>query len=288
MSTASVPVPQYHTDLRAPIKTAVGPDPHVKMHRAEIEKVHPAGGAHLRWRRLFAGEQTVLVPAAPPARAARSVTQPHPAPPQTPWTRPQVRAGLPVEINPSVGSGYKVMDWTEYFGRFKASPEFPECLACGGANTKEHYFTQVRLPGHQHTRRACWCATVPASEVTACVQPSTDFALPAPHHHPVCAAAAAAARRGAAARSTGSPRRSASTACSTASEATGTPTSRRPRSLRRRAGRRWLQSRRRAATRDGPLVSRHARAGGRQLIPAHWHKQALECLARLLYMWHSI
>jgi hypothetical protein len=56
---------------------------------------------------------------------------------------PQVRQGLPVEINPSVGSGYKVMDWTEYFGRFKTSGEFPDCLACGGKNTKEHYFTQT-------------------------------------------------------------------------------------------------------------------------------------------------
>lgn len=28
----------------------------------------------------------------------------------------RVAAGLPVEINPSVGSGYKVMDWTEVRG----------------------------------------------------------------------------------------------------------------------------------------------------------------------------
>ena len=35
------------------------------------------------------------------------------------------------------------MDWDEYFGRFKTSGEFPECLACKGANTKEHYFTQT-------------------------------------------------------------------------------------------------------------------------------------------------
>jgi hypothetical protein len=58
-----------------------------------------------------------------------------------------VRRGLPVEINPSVGSGFKVMDWAEYFGRFKTSPEFPECLACGGANTKEHAFSQARGAG---------------------------------------------------------------------------------------------------------------------------------------------
>lgn len=55
-----------------------------------------------------------------------------------------MRAGLPVEINPSLGSGFKVMDWPEYFGRFKTSPEFPECLACGGRRTKEHFFVQAR------------------------------------------------------------------------------------------------------------------------------------------------
>lgn len=58
-----------------------------------------------------------------------------------------MRLGLPVEINPSVGSGFKVMDWTEYFGRFKTSGEFPECLACGSRNTKEHYFTQTWCRG---------------------------------------------------------------------------------------------------------------------------------------------
>jgi hypothetical protein len=39
------------------------------------------------------------------------------------------------------------MDWAEYFGRFKTSPEFPECLACGGTNTKEHAFSQTWCRG---------------------------------------------------------------------------------------------------------------------------------------------
>jgi hypothetical protein len=30
-----------------------------------------------------------------------------------------VRAGLPVEINPSVGDGFRVMSWEEWAGRFK-------------------------------------------------------------------------------------------------------------------------------------------------------------------------
>lgn len=55
----------------------------------------------------------------------------------------QVMAGDPVEINPSVGSGYRVMSVAEWAARFKCSQEFPECLACGGSNTKEHAFTQV-------------------------------------------------------------------------------------------------------------------------------------------------
>lgn len=36
---ASVPVPEYHANLRAEVCTAVGPEPHVEMHRAEIAKV---------------------------------------------------------------------------------------------------------------------------------------------------------------------------------------------------------------------------------------------------------
>lgn len=56
------PALQYHTDLRAPLRTATSSDPIAPAHREEVRKV---------------------------------------------------REGLPVEINPSVGSGYKVMDWDE-------------------------------------------------------------------------------------------------------------------------------------------------------------------------------
>jgi hypothetical protein len=35
------------------------------------------------------------------------------------------------------------MSVDEWAARFKRSEEFPECLACGGTNTKEHAFTQV-------------------------------------------------------------------------------------------------------------------------------------------------
>jgi hypothetical protein len=48
-TTAAQPeIPQYHTNLRAPIATVVGPTPHAKVHRAEVEKVRQAGGAGAR------------------------------------------------------------------------------------------------------------------------------------------------------------------------------------------------------------------------------------------------
>jgi hypothetical protein len=59
-------------------------------------------------------------------------------------------SGDPVEINPSVGSGYRVMSVDEWAARFRKSEEFPDCLACGGSNTKEHAFTQVTAAGCEH------------------------------------------------------------------------------------------------------------------------------------------
>ncbi|KAF8068161.1 EP0 [Scenedesmus sp. PABB004] len=58
-----------------------------------------------------------------------------------------VLAGEPVEINPSVGAGYAVMSADEWAARFRRSAEFPECLACGGANTREHAFSQTWCRG---------------------------------------------------------------------------------------------------------------------------------------------
>ena len=57
----------------------------------------------------------------------------------------KVQAGEPVEINPSVGHGYKIMTVDEWAARWKRNDAFPECLQCGGKSTKEHHFTQVRL-----------------------------------------------------------------------------------------------------------------------------------------------
>lgn len=55
----------------------------------------------------------------------------------------QVVAGDAVEINPSVGQGFRVMSVHEWAARWKRNDDFPACLRCGGSNTKEHYFTQV-------------------------------------------------------------------------------------------------------------------------------------------------
>ncbi|KXZ42058.1 hypothetical protein GPECTOR_214g440 [Gonium pectorale] len=61
----------------------------------------------------------------------------------------KVMDGEPVEINPSIGSGYKVMSVQEWSARWKRNDDFPTCLAeeCGSIDTREHYFTQTWCRG---------------------------------------------------------------------------------------------------------------------------------------------
>ena len=59
----------------------------------------------------------------------------------TEWRK--IMRGDPVEINPSVGSGLKIMTVDEWTSRWKRNDRFPECLACGGTATKEHHFMQT-------------------------------------------------------------------------------------------------------------------------------------------------
>ena len=61
------------------------------------------------------------------------------------WAK--VQAGDPVEINPSVGHGFRVMSVEEWAARWKPNEAFPECLNCGGSRTKEHAFTQTWCRG---------------------------------------------------------------------------------------------------------------------------------------------
>lgn len=55
----------------------------------------------------------------------------------------KIMEGEPVEINPSIGHGYKIMTVDEWAGRWKRNDDFPECLNCNSKNTKEHHFTQA-------------------------------------------------------------------------------------------------------------------------------------------------
>ena len=55
----------------------------------------------------------------------------------------KIMSGDPVEINPSIGHGYKIMTVDEWASRWKRNEDFPDCLSCGSKNTKEHHFTQV-------------------------------------------------------------------------------------------------------------------------------------------------
>jgi 5-methylcytosine-specific restriction endonuclease McrA len=55
--------------------------------------------------------------------------------------------GLPVEINPSTGQGFRIMTVEEWSARWKRNDDFPECLNCGSHSTKEHYFTQTWCRG---------------------------------------------------------------------------------------------------------------------------------------------
>ena len=56
----------------------------------------------------------------------------------------KIMEGEPVEINPSIGHGHRIMSVDEWAGRWKRNDDFPECLNCNSKNTKEHHFTQVK------------------------------------------------------------------------------------------------------------------------------------------------
>jgi hypothetical protein len=71
------------------------------------------------------------------------------------WAK--IMRGDPVEINPSVGHGYKVMTVEEWASRWKKNDAFPECLHCGGTATKEHAFTQTWCRGKKKWDAECLC-----------------------------------------------------------------------------------------------------------------------------------
>lgn len=137
----------------------------------------------------------------------------------------QVMAGDPVEINPSVGSGYMCMTIEEWASRWKRNDDFPECLSCGGTRTKEHFFTQTWCRCGSGTQFTSMQACPTCCPAISSPSPLARASRPPRPFHPVPGAA-----------SCGRARRCASTATASASGATETPTSRLPSSGRGSAG----------------------------------------------------
>lgn len=73
----------------------------------------------------------------------------------TEWRK--IMRGDPVEINPSVGSGLKIMTVDEWTSRWKRNDRFPECLACDGTATKEHHFMQTWCRGKKQFESETLC-----------------------------------------------------------------------------------------------------------------------------------
>ncbi|KAG7674457.1 hypothetical protein Ndes2526B_g05186 [Nannochloris sp. 'desiccata'] len=71
------------------------------------------------------------------------------------WAK--IMRGDPVEINPSVGHGFKIMTVEEWAARWKKNEAFPECLNCGSTNTKEHAFTQTWCRGKKKWESESLC-----------------------------------------------------------------------------------------------------------------------------------
>ncbi|GMH40985.1 hypothetical protein BSKO_08895 [Bryopsis sp. KO-2023] len=69
----------------------------------------------------------------------------------------KVMEGDPVEINPSIGQGYRVMTVDEWSARWKRNDDFPECLSCGSKSTKEHHFTQTWCRGKKKWESETLC-----------------------------------------------------------------------------------------------------------------------------------
>merc|ERR1712017_52476 len=69
----------------------------------------------------------------------------------------KIMNGDPVEINPSVGHGLKIMTVDEWSCRWKRNDDFPDCLACGSLNTKEHHFIQTWCRGNRKWESETLC-----------------------------------------------------------------------------------------------------------------------------------
>lgn len=93
------------------------------------------------------------------------------------WQR--LMEGYPVQINPSIGSGYKVMSVREWAARFAHNDDFPECSACGSTDTKEHHFVQTWCRGKKKWTSEVVCLDCHAFTLRDYVDP--DFLTPEEH-----------------------------------------------------------------------------------------------------------
>lgn len=93
------------------------------------------------------------------------------------WVK--VLRGDPVEINPSTGHGFRVMTVREWAARWKPNEAWPECLACGSTDTKEHYFTQTWCRGKKTWESESLCLSCHAFSRRAYRDP--DFKTPEEH-----------------------------------------------------------------------------------------------------------
>jgi len=69
----------------------------------------------------------------------------------------KIMNGDPVEINPSIGEGQKIMTFEEWSRGWKRNDDFPDCARCGGTRTKEHHFVQVWCRGKKKWESETFC-----------------------------------------------------------------------------------------------------------------------------------
>jgi hypothetical protein len=117
----------YADDLKTDIYTDVNANPKALVHATE-------------WRKIMNGTTLDEEACARPSSTTTTFATGR-------LTDRLARAGDPVEINPSVGAGMKIMTVDEWISRWKPKERFPDCLSCGSTNTKEHHFSQTWCRG---------------------------------------------------------------------------------------------------------------------------------------------
>ncbi|KAK3266984.1 hypothetical protein CYMTET_24425 [Cymbomonas tetramitiformis] len=71
------------------------------------------------------------------------------------WNK--IMNGDPVQINPALGQGFKIMTVNEWSAAWKRNNDFPDCLSCGGKHTVEHHFSQTWTRGKKKWESEALC-----------------------------------------------------------------------------------------------------------------------------------